>query len=156
MSNMKIEKFNIRVYGLLFNPNNEVLVVDEEEYGLRFTKFPGGGLEFGEGLHDGLKREWMEELQTEVDIVRHLYTTDFFQASAFNPGHQLISIYYEVKLIRPIEATIHIHPFSFSDTTTEKLCFRWAQVSDSLLKQLTFPIDKLVAGQFVHTISADA
>lgn len=156
MSNMKIEKFNIRVYGLLFNHNKEVLVVDEEEYGLRFTKFPGGGLELGEGLHDGLKREWMEELQTEVDIVRHLYTTDFFQASAFNPGHQLISIYYEVKLIRPIETTIHMHPYSFSDSVVEKLCFRWAKIDDSLIQQLTFPIDKLVAEQFVHTISADA
>ena len=156
MSNMKIEKFNIRVYGLLFNRNNEVLVVDEEEYGLRFTKFPGGGLEFGEGLHDGLKREWLEELQTQIDVVRHIYTTDFFQSSAFNPKQQLISIYYEVKLLEPLQINLSAIPFAFNENEEEKLCFRWAQVSDSLLKQLTFPIDKLVAEQFVHTISADA
>ena len=31
--------FNVRVYGLLINPNNEVLISDEEEYGFRFSKF---------------------------------------------------------------------------------------------------------------------
>ncbi|HEY0897744.1 MAG TPA: NUDIX hydrolase, partial [Sphingobacteriaceae bacterium] len=48
--------FNVRVYGLLINHRQEILISDEEEYGVRFTKFPGGGLEYGEGLLDGLKR----------------------------------------------------------------------------------------------------
>jgi 8-oxo-dGTP pyrophosphatase MutT (NUDIX family) len=141
---MKIEKFNIRVYGILLNENNEVLVVDEEEYGMRFTKFPGGGLEFGEGLHDGLKREWMEELHTKIDVTKHIYTTDFFQASAFNPKQQLISIYYEVKLLEPLQLRLSEQPFSFNDNSEEKLCFRWVPFDTFLIEQLTFPIDKLV------------
>jgi ADP-ribose pyrophosphatase YjhB (NUDIX family) len=141
---MKIEKFNIRVYGLLFNRNNEVLVVDEEEYGLRFTKFPGGGLEFGEGLHDGLKREWLEELQTQIDVVRHIYTTDFF-----HPKQQLISIYYEVKLLEPLQINLSAIPFAFNENEAEKLCFRWESMNESLINQLTFPVDKLVAADLL-------
>jgi hypothetical protein len=43
-------KFNIRVYGLLINKQQEVLVTDEYRIGMYMTKFPGGGLEYGEGL----------------------------------------------------------------------------------------------------------
>ena len=39
--------FNIRVYGLLLNTNDEILIVCESYKGLLITKFPGGGLEFG-------------------------------------------------------------------------------------------------------------
>ena len=84
--------FNVRVYGLIINHNNEVLVSDEEEYGIRFSKFPGGGLEFGEGLLDGLKREFIEECNAEIEIISHFYTTDFFEKSSFNDS-QVISVY---------------------------------------------------------------
>ena len=54
-------QFNVRVYGLLFNEDNHILISDEEEYGFQFSKFPGGGLEYGEGLIDALKRDFIEE-----------------------------------------------------------------------------------------------
>jgi ADP-ribose pyrophosphatase YjhB (NUDIX family) len=79
-------KFNIRVYGLLINHNQEILLSDEELNGKRFTKFPGGGLEFGEGLLEGLKREFMEECNMEIEINSHFYTTDFFVQSIFGGG----------------------------------------------------------------------
>ncbi|MFN5439619.1 MAG: NUDIX hydrolase, partial [Bacteroidota bacterium] len=41
--------FNIRVYGILISDDNQVLVSDEFIRGNYYTKFPGGGLEFGEG-----------------------------------------------------------------------------------------------------------
>ncbi|MBS1528392.1 MAG: NUDIX domain-containing protein, partial [Bacteroidetes bacterium] len=75
-------KFNVRVYGLLINDGGQVLLSDEQEYGMRFSKFPGGGLEYGEGLIDGLKREFVEECNVEVDVLSHFYTTDFFVQSA--------------------------------------------------------------------------
>ncbi|HTK18679.1 MAG TPA: NUDIX domain-containing protein, partial [Mucilaginibacter sp.] len=85
--------FNVRVYGLLINENQEILVSDEQEYGMRFTKFPGGGLEYGEGMTDGLKREFVEECNLDIEIINHFYTTDFFVKSAFNES-QIISVYY--------------------------------------------------------------
>src|SRR4051812_1097228 len=86
--NMAENIFNVRVYGILINEQGQVLVTDEIHYGQRMTKFPGGGLQFGEGIVDCLKRECVEELGLEVNVQEHFYTTDFFQLSAFNPKHQ--------------------------------------------------------------------
>ncbi|WP_431209304.1 NUDIX domain-containing protein [Puia sp. P3] len=95
--------FNLRVYGLLINDNKQVLVSDEFIRGGYYSKFPGGGLEFGEGTRDCLKREFKEEMDLNVEVTDHLYTTDFFQMSAFNPEHQIISIYYYVRALEPIK-----------------------------------------------------
>src|SRR5207344_3401209 len=89
--------FNIRVYGLLINEQRQVLVSDEYIRGDYFTKFPGGGLELGEGTRDCLKREFKEETGLDVIVGDHIYTTDYFQQSAFNPNDQIVSIYYFVK-----------------------------------------------------------
>ncbi len=107
--------FNLRVYGILVGANKEVLVSDEFIRGQYYTKFPGGGLEFGEGTRDCLKREFKEEMNLEVEVGEHLYTTDFFQLSAFNPGHQIISIYYWVRELGPILAPLRDKPFDFDE-----------------------------------------
>ena len=52
--------FNIRVYALLINEKNEVLITDEFRFGKEVTKFPGGGLHWGEGTIDCLQRECRE------------------------------------------------------------------------------------------------
>src|ERR1700743_3993921 len=105
-------QFNVRVYGLLINDRNEILISDEQEYGMRFVKFPGGGLEHGEGLLDGLKREFMEECNAEVAVTEHFYTTDFFVKSAFNDS-QIISVYYLVKPIGKLNLNFKTKPFDF-------------------------------------------
>ena len=69
--------FNIRVYGILINENKQVLVSDEFIRGQYYTKFPGGGLELGEGTRECLAREFMEEMNLKVSVEDHLYTTDF-------------------------------------------------------------------------------
>ena len=76
------ERFTIRVYGILLDEAKGILVADEFQSGKRFTKFPGGGLELGEGTKECLIREWKEELEQEIEVTEHLYTTDFFQISA--------------------------------------------------------------------------
>src|SRR6476660_8702902 len=101
----------LRVYGLLVNEQKQVLVSDEYIRGDYFTKLPGGGLEFGEGTRDCLKREFMEETGLTVEIAEHIYTTDFFQISAFNNKDQIISIYYRVKATEPIQLETKTKPF---------------------------------------------
>ena len=59
-----MNRFNIRVYGLLINEQKQVLVSDELIRGSYITKFPGGGLEFGEGTRNCLQREFMLKLVT--------------------------------------------------------------------------------------------
>ncbi|WP_029285284.1 NUDIX domain-containing protein [Pedobacter sp. R20-19] len=136
--------FNVRVYGLIINQNNEVLVSDEEEYGVRFSKFPGGGLEFGEGLLDGLKREFMEECNAEIDILRHFYTTDFFEKSSFNDS-QLISIYYLVKEKAPLQLVFKTKVFDFDSEGEILQAFRWVAIKDLLVEDITFKTDQVVA-----------
>ena len=52
-----IRNFVVRVYGLIINDKKEVLLTDEYQQGMKMTKFPGGGLEFGEGPVDCIKRQ---------------------------------------------------------------------------------------------------
>ena len=63
---MDEKRFNVRVYGILINDRNELLVSDELIKGIRFTKFPGGGLEWGEGIEACLKREFIEDLNQPI------------------------------------------------------------------------------------------
>src|SRR6476620_2511612 len=107
--------FNIRVYGILINEQKQVLVSDEYIRGNYYTKFCGGGLEQGEGTIDCLKREFMEEMNLKVEVTAHLYTTDFYQQSAFNKDHQIISIYYTVKALEAIKAPLRNKPFDFDE-----------------------------------------
>lgn len=91
---MTLTRFNVRVYGILINDQNQILVADELIKGSETTKFPGGGLELGEGPREGLVREFQEECGVDVVVTDHFYTTDFFVPSAFDPDSQMISIYY--------------------------------------------------------------
>lgn len=144
-------RFNIRVYGILINERRQVLVSDELIRGNRYTKFPGGGLEYGEGTRDCLKREFLEEMNLKVEVLEHLYTTDYFQESAFHPGHQIVSIYYLVKPLEEITARISDVEFDFDDDQmviynkeNEIEAFRFINWEDLSEDCVTLPIDKLV------------
>ncbi len=144
--------FNIRVYGILSGKNREVLVSDELIRGNQYTKFPGGGLEFGEGTRECLKREFKEEMNLDVRVTDHLYTTDFFQMSAFNPEHQIISIYYRVETLEEIKVPLRTKLFDFDEAqmevyrkTGETETFRFVPWEIFSVESVTLPIDKVVA-----------
>ncbi len=148
---MELKQFTIRVYGLLFNKQNEVLLVHEKMPHLHFTKFPGGGLELGEGTRDCLVREFMEETGLKVEVKEHLYTTDYFQASSFRSGDQLLAIYYRVEAIDPLEnLSLEEKQIDISGKI-ETLRFYWSPLANFDLHQLTFPIDKIVARKFLQS-----
>ena len=143
--------FNIRVYGVLLDSRNRLLVSDEFIRGSYFTKLPGGGLELGEGTRDCLKREFMEETGLDVRVGEHLYTTDFFQISAFNNKDQIVSIYYYVHATEPIVVPVKTVPFDFApeqvaDPAGESEVFRWIEWDNINAEQMSLPIDKVVMG----------
>ncbi len=146
---MKIPgNFVIRVYGIIVNENQEVLLSDEFQLGMKMTKFPGGGLEFGEGTIDGLKREFKEECNgQELINIKHFYTTDFFQKALFYDNKQLISIYYMAELVKPISFLISEIPFDFQVFKNGNQSFRWVKIKNLNEDEITFPIDKFVAGK---------
>ncbi len=137
--------FNVRVYGLLLDDKNRVLVADELVHEHYITKFPGGGLEFGEGTLDAIKREMMEETGIAVDVVNHFYTTDFFQPSAFNPKAQVISIYYIIKETSPYTIHTSDKAFDFAEASEGAMSFRWLPINSLSEDMFTFPIDKKVS-----------
>lgn len=137
--------FNIRVYGILINSKDEVLLSDERRFGREFTKFPGGGLEHGEGIKDCLIREFQEELGIKIEVQELLYLTDFYQESAFNKEDQIISIYYSVETKKEEAIYSKKTAFDFDEDAIES--HRWKKVSELNESDLTFPIDKIVVGK---------
>lgn len=137
------KRFNIRVYGIWINKRN-VLVNEEIIRGRKIIKFPGGGLNWGEGLTDCLKREWQEELGITVDIVRHFYTTDFFQPSAFD-NSQVISVYYLIT---------GQAPDNIVNTEANERTF-WMSADNITANTFTLPIDKIVGEMLQKQFYAD-
>ncbi len=146
--------FVIRVYGIVINSKSEVLLSDEFQRGLKMTKFPGGGLNFGEGTIDGLKREFREECNgQEIKEIQHFYTTDFFQKALFYENKQLLSIYYIIKLSGPTKFKISEKPFDFKEMKNGNQSFRWIKIKSINEGEITFPIDKFVAGKLKKQFS---
>ena len=144
--------FNLRTYGILINEWNQVLVSDEYIHGEYFTQFPGGGVELGEGTRDCLKREFKEEMDLEIEVKEHIYTTDFFQPSAFKKGDQIISVYYFVKPLERIKFSLVEQPFDFTEKQLQAYekekkieTFRFIDLEKFGPESVHFPIDKIVA-----------
>jgi 8-oxo-dGTP diphosphatase len=149
----------IRVYGILINEAKQVLVSDEYIRGNYYTKFPGGGLEFGEGTRDCLKREFKEELNLETEIGDHIYTTDYFQISGFNNAQQIIAIYYYVKALEEIKVPLRTTPFDFDEQQMKVYneiqqteTARFIDADKFSAESVTLPIDKLVASIIQKTL----
>ena len=136
--------FNVRVYGILIE-DNQVLVSDEHIKGMNITKLPGGGLEYGEGTRDCLIREFKEELDLDIEVLSHFYTTDFFVNSAFSSKNQVISIYYIVKAKSELNFKISTKPFDFEKIKEGAQSMRWINYKTVSDNDFTFIIDKRVA-----------
>ncbi|HWB26806.1 MAG TPA: NUDIX domain-containing protein [Chitinophagaceae bacterium] len=146
---LTVDSFTIRVYGILMDSNKRVLLSDEFIRGDYFTKLPGGGMEFGEGTRDCLKREFMEETGLDVTIGEHIYTTDYFQISAFNKKNQIVSIYYYAHAKEPVNVVSKTIPFDFtpeqvSDPNGQSEVLRWIEWDDLSEDSVSLPIDKIV------------
>ena len=138
-----MKHINVRVYGILIQDSN-VLVSDEYIKGNNITKFPGGGLEYGEGTTECLIREFKEELNLSIEVISHFYTTDFFVNSAFSNQSQIISIYYLVKPISEFDFTISEKVFDFEKKEGAQ-SMRWISLNHISENDFTFIIDKHVA-----------
>lgn len=128
-----IDNINVRVYACVVK-DKKVLTLFEEYAGEPLMKFPGGGLEYGEGLTDCLKREFEEELNVNIEIVEHLYTQEDFLVSRFKENEQLLTIYYMVNIINEED-------FIILDPCIEKI--DWISIN-STENPFSLPIDKIV------------
>lgn len=147
---MEDSKFNIRVYAI-FLYRKSVLLSHEYFKAQAFTKFPGGGLKFGEGTHDCLRREIREELNQEIREIRHFYTLDFFQPTRFYKDYQLLTIYYLACLQNPDSLSI-TSEFKAKDQKSNGLYrLRWVPLDQFQKEDLTFTADQEAAGKLLNS-----
>ncbi|MEZ4776553.1 MAG: NUDIX domain-containing protein [Bacteroidia bacterium] len=136
-----MNRFNIRVYGIYIE-QGALLVTDEIRYGQRMTKLPGGGLELGEGIEEGLKREWLEELNAEITVGDIVYVNPFLQASAFRETDQMICLYFLVQVHSPLQGPFSELPQDFSGDEDDQQIFRWVPLETISAETFTYPIDR--------------
>lgn len=129
------------MYGICI-ANDKLLVNEEVIRGKKIIKLPGGGLNWGEGIIDCLKREWREELNADIEVKEHFYTTDFFQPSAFD-NSQVISIYYLVTAQMPT---------TILNTEPNERTY-WMDIKDVSADSFTLAIDKVVGGMLQQLYS---
>ncbi len=138
--------FNVRVYAIILNEQQQVLLTDEYQMDMKMTKFPGGGLQYGEGTIDCLHREAHEEFGQDLEITGHFYTLDYFQPSLFNSQHQLLSIYYKARFPEPVRFKTTSRPFDGASSLQNGfISFRWKSVRSLTPDDFTLPVDKKVA-----------
>jgi ADP-ribose pyrophosphatase YjhB (NUDIX family) len=128
-----------------------VLVSEELIRGKLYTKWPGGGVELGEGLHDALIREFDEELGVAIMIEKHFYTTDYYVASVFD-NSQIISVYYLVTTEAFNQINQLINKPIINPETKYQQVFKWIDVNTIDPNTFTLPIDKTVA-QLIQQIT---
>jgi len=141
MGNSEINTFNVRVYGL-YVKNLNLLVTDEIRKGIKMTKLPGGGLEYGEGISECLKREWQEELEVNIAVGDIFYVNPFLQVSAFSKKEQVISMYFWVEVLSEWKVDTRDVPMDFVSEQEGQQIFRWISLKELTIQDFTFPIDQ--------------
>ena len=136
--------FTIRVYGLLIH-EGKILLSRENIHGDIYTKFPGGGLEFGEGIIDCLHREFREEVDISLAKAEHFYTSEEYVPSAFhNPPKQVICVYYLVETDEIDKIEIGNPEHTETLIKDEDQILYWSHLSELKNQGIELPLDKLV------------
>ncbi|SEH65624.1 ADP-ribose pyrophosphatase YjhB, NUDIX family [Paenimyroides aquimaris] len=98
MEIQNLKGFNVRVYALCIL-NNKLLTLKEPFAGKMVTKLPGGGLEFGEGTAECLKREFKEELNLQIEVGDAFYIQEHFVKSLAKDNKQLLMLYFYATIL---------------------------------------------------------
>lgn len=138
-------RFNVRCYGIWIH-QNRILICRENGGLMEMVKFPGGGLEYGEGLVECLYREFMEETGTSLNHHELLWINDFYQQSAFHQGDQLISVYYLVSASTlPAETKVT----EIRDGKEWQIQLEWVPLSQLKPDDMTFPVDQVLVQRLI-------
>ena len=154
---MPVSRFNVRVYMLLYDESfTRLMLSDEIVKGEYYTKFPGGGLEYGEGILECLHREAKEELGQEVDVLNQFYTSEIFQTSKFAPEDQLVCVYYQCCLAKNEQGQrlpvfrLSTQKFGFVEKREREESFRWQEIDSLQEEDVSFDLDRKVVKRLLE------
>ncbi|MBN2754016.1 MAG: NUDIX hydrolase [Candidatus Goldbacteria bacterium] len=93
---MQDKNIRIRVAGICLDKKNRLLLVNHQKNGKSYWLLPGGGVEYGETLHEALKREFMEEMSLNIKKAGEL----LFVNDSIYPGgkRHVINMYFKVRV----------------------------------------------------------
>ena len=93
----EIDEKTTRARAIIINSKNEVLMCYSN--GLKHYEFPGGHLEEGETLEDGLKREILEETGITINAkeIKEFYSIKYYCKNYHNSGkNRLVELFYYI------------------------------------------------------------
>jgi 8-oxo-dGTP pyrophosphatase MutT (NUDIX family) len=134
-----MSKFNVRVYGIWIK-SDKILLSHENIDGYEMTKFPGGGIEYGEGALECLKREFMEELGVEISQSKLVHVSEKYIQSAFKENEQVIAIHYLIESEDDIKNYEIIQNTGVGKSNQHR--FKWYDLSPAIINSFTFEMDR--------------
>jgi ADP-ribose pyrophosphatase YjhB (NUDIX family) len=124
-------RFQCRVVGIAFRGDNVLL---HQAKGDNFWAFPGGRAEFGESAEQTLKREMIEEIAADIEIVRLLwFVENFFTYD--NRNYHEIALYFLMRIPFSHKYMTGEGPFRGEEEQPEAI-FKWVPNSPEVLSGL--------------------
>lgn len=125
------QRFNYRIVGVVVH-NDAVLL--HQVKGDAYWALPGGRAELGETAETTLKREMLEELGVDIEIVRLLWLVENFFTCADHRYHE-VALYFLMQF--PVDSPYLTQPGLFYGLEeTPRLIFQWFPRQTELLAAL--------------------
>lgn len=127
-----INGFNVRVYAVCVQ-DKQLFTLREVHGSWDIIKLPGGGLEYGEGPVDCLKREFKEELNLDIEVLDAFYIQESYVPSIMKDNRQIVLLYFEVSII-------NLEALQFNDKAI--VSAQWLPITADC--PLSLPVDKMM------------
>lgn len=93
---MPFDNENIRVLALAAIKNGDKFLAglcEDKLKGIKFYRFIGGGVDFGEHARETLKREFLEELGIDIEVKEQIGVLENIFVYNGNKGHEVIFVF---------------------------------------------------------------
>lgn len=145
----------VGVRGVVVQERHILMVQYEDNYGIHYN-LPGGGVEFGETLHEALKREVLEETALDIEVGELLFVYEHVQIADYLSHPHTLSIFFRCQPIDGSEARLPDNPdpdevdVVWMDLAAFKTSLLYPHVNEQVLAALDGDLTR-----FIETIAID-